>query len=255
MTLSPAHERNKAAQADWRALCRADALGDPEQDIAGWCERWFGITPEAFQDSGHARMRKAYNFLRGQVGRLRVLAGEPLELRTIDAAHHLEICAPREDVIFQFAPDCVAATFDRAADIADGAFWGVLERGKRSSGHHLHTLGKPDSWNVGRSSGVIADADLPGLLCYLAKPPVWSPEVALGYVVVKRALEGGRVASRYALRGLPPKRLENITIRQIEATLGFDLAMPKTAPEKSTFPYVPVSSTLVCEDSHFYVGT
>ncbi len=240
MTLSPAYERNKVAQAEWRALCRADARRDAEPALREWMARYSELRPEPFIDAYRIKVRKAFTFLRGDVGRLRVLAGEPLELRTVHF-DKIGLEAFGEDFFAQFVPAYVKLAFDTLAAAVPSSFWGVIERGEESGRNHVHILVKPGSTKIGASNGVVLDSKLLGTLVYLAKPPTWSFEVALGYVSTKQLYDGAAVGSRYQHRGLTPQRVRKVSQDEIEAALGFSVALPKVLPDEGMLHYVPAS--------------
>lgn len=262
----PEHERNRQAQAEWRALCRTDPHVDVALELSVWVKRWYPLRPEPFIDALPVKLRKAFGFLRGDVGRLRVLSGEPLELRTVPITEIFQESLAtgrmgrfgtetareslRTDTLLQFEQSQVKQAFDALHAAVRAPFWGVVERGTLGV-NHIAFLVKSGTTKVGACNGIVTDRHLIRTLVYLAKPPIWStenpkdtenpeyPGVAHGYVIVKRAREGAAVAQRYAHRGLPPQRIRPVSLHEIETALGYPLMPSSVLSDQELLHYVP----------------
>lgn len=127
----------KAAQNAWSALC-SNPIGDVEGAVKQYMREHPKLKPEAFSSSGSKRTRLAWYQLRGKrkkgvchggsLGRLRVLAGEPLELRRI-SFNEVGLEALERHECTQFVPNAVAMCFDNLEKHAGCLFWAVLEFG------------------------------------------------------------------------------------------------------------------------------
>jgi hypothetical protein len=78
------------------------------------------------------------------------------------------------------------------------------------------------------SNGIVRDTDLVERLTYLLKPPCWNLENFVGYISIKQAYPGKRVAARVVSRGLPNSRTRLVTVQEIEAATGLSLSKPQT---------------------------
>jgi hypothetical protein len=218
---SPKYEKNKKAQAVWRAYVKKPQAVDFAFEIFRF---YFpGCIPETFETTGNSRTRLAYDFLRGEVGQLRVRVGEPLELRRINysAVHGLEGLA--EDIFAQFEAGLVAEAFTALTVSVSGPFWGVIERGRQNGKNHFHVFVKKGTCGLGVSNGLVPDAELPKRLAYLCKKPQWGPENVVGYLSVKQAYPNKPVAKRYKAFGLGSFRF---TEKQIQDATGLSLYKP-----------------------------
>jgi hypothetical protein len=218
---NPKYEKNKKAQAVWRAYVKKPEAVDFAFEIFSW---YFpGCIPETFETTGNSRTRLAYDLLRGDIGQLRVKVGEPLELRRVNysAVHGLEGLA--EDIYAEFEPGLVAYAFTALRTHVRGPFWAVIERGRMNGVNHFHLLCRKGSCGLGVSSGVIADAELPKRLAYFCKKPEWQKENVVGYLSVKEAYPNKPVAKRYKAVGLGSFR---VTQEQIQDVMGLNLSKP-----------------------------
>jgi hypothetical protein len=218
---SPKHELNKKAQAVWRAYC----LKPEAADMAFEIFRWYfpGCVPETFENSGNRRMRAAYDLLRGDVGRLRVKVGQPLELRRLNYSAVKGLEGLAEDIFAQFEPGLVADALNALTANVSGPFWAAIERGRENGKNHFHILCQKGSCGLGVSSGVVPDAELLNRLAYFCKSPEWQKENVVGYLSVKEAYPNKRVAKRYRALGLNGFKA---TQKQIEETTGLNLSKP-----------------------------
>lgn len=244
------NERNRVAQAHWREYAKNP--DEVDGAFAWFSESFPGIKPEAFECSGNARTRKAYKLLRGDVGRLRVAVGEPLELRRVGYDELPELASLAGDIFAQFEPDLVKLAYDALTRYVDGPLWGVIERGRVSYANHFHTLVKAGTCKLGVSCGVIQDAKLLERVAYLCKAPEWQLENVVGYLSVKQAYPGKPVGSRYCHRGLGNYRPSLATIEQ---ALGFGLSKPVQADETPAGEKGRMRICLVFGDHHRRVGT
>jgi hypothetical protein len=226
---NPKHEKNKRAQAVWRAYVKKPEAVDFAWEIYQW---YFpGCIPETFETTGNSRTRLAYDLLRGDIGQLRVKVGEPLELRRVNysAVHGLEGLAG--DIFAQFERGLVADAFKALTAHVRGPFWAVIERGRENGQNHFHILCQIGSCGLGVSNGVVPDAELPNRLAYFCKRPEWQPETVVGYLTVKQAYPNKKVARRYKAAGLGSFRF---TEKQIQDATGLSLYKPVTEHDAKT---------------------
>jgi hypothetical protein len=228
----------KAAQQEWIKLTKTPLdYDDCEAAVRRFMAEHPEQVPEAFEDSGRARRRLAWESLRGRtrdgecvggtLGRLRVEAGQPLELRRINLVE-LGISANlKKDPHYQFLRESVQETFD-ALQKHVRKFVGVLERGRDSLDNHVHAFVPQGSCKLGVSNGIVPDSELVQRAEYLMKRPEWNPHNATAYLQVKVCFYGGAdVTSRISHRGLGNKRTNPITLQDIELAVGFSLAKPQ----------------------------
>jgi hypothetical protein len=226
---NPKHEKNKRAQAVWRAFCLKPEAVDFAFEIFSW---YFpGCIPETFETTGNSRTRLAYDLLRGDVGQLRAKVGEPLELRRINysAVHGLEGLSA--DIFAQYERELVAEAFKALTIHVSGPFWAVIERGRANGKNHFHILSQKGSCGLGVSNGVVPDAELPKRLSYFCKKPEWEPENVVGYLSVKQAYPNKKVARRYKAFGLGSLR---VTQQRIETATGLSLTKLLTEHDAKT---------------------
>jgi hypothetical protein len=218
---SPKYEKNKKAQAVWRAYVKQPQAVDFAWEIYQW---YFpGCIPEPFKSSGGSRTRLAYDLLRGDVGQLRVRVGEPLELRRINYSAVKGLAGLAEDIFAQYEAGLVAEAFTALKTHVRGPFWAVIERGRKNGENHFHLLTQKGSCGLGVSNGLVPDAELPKRLAYLCKKPQWGPENVVGYLSVKQAYPNKPVAKRYKAFGLGSFRF---TEKQIQDATGLSLYKP-----------------------------
>ncbi len=218
---NPKYEKNKKAQAVWRAYCKKPEAVDMAWEIFQW---YFpGCVPETFESTGNSRARLAYDLLRGDIGQLRVKVGEPLELRRINYSVVKGLEGLAEDIFGQFEPGLVAEAFKALTAHVKGPFWAAIERGRMNGENHFHLLCQKGSCGLGVSNGVVPDAELPNRLSYLCKKPEWQKENVVGYLSVKEAYPAKPVAKRYKAVGLGSFK---ITQKQIQDVMGLNLSKP-----------------------------
>jgi hypothetical protein len=227
--VSPKYEKNKKAQAVWRAYCKKPEAVDMAFEIFSW---YFpGCVPEPFENSGNSRTRLAYDLLRGDVGQLRVKVGEPLELRRLNFSTVKGLEGLAGDIFAQYEPGLVAEAFKALTAHVRGPYWAAIERGRMNGVNHFHLLCQKGSCGLGVSSGVILDADLPKRLAYFCKKPEWQKETVVGYLSVKEAYPNKKVARRYKAFSLGSFKA---TQKQIEAVMGLNLSKPLAEHDAST---------------------
>jgi hypothetical protein len=226
---NPKYEKNKKAQAVWRAYVKKPQAVDFAFEIYSW---YFpSCVPEPFESSGNSRTRLAYDLLRGEVGQLRVKVGEPLELRRINYSHVEGLEGLAGDMFAQYERELVAEAFKAFTAHVRGPFWAVIERGRMNGVNHFHILSQKGSCGLGVSNGVILDADLPNRLAYFCKKPQWEPENVVGYLTVKQAYPNKPVAKRYKAVGLGSFRF---TEKQIQDVMGLNLSKSLTEHDART---------------------
>jgi hypothetical protein len=200
-------------------------------------ETYPDIRPEAFKDGGRYKKLRGYEFLRGKsrkgtyvggpLGRVRVIAGKPLELRRIRFSAVPGLEGFESDVGLQFTPELIKFATDALKPHIDGPVFSCIENGRLGKANHFHVFVAPGSCEVGVSNGVISDERLPQAAAYLGKGPCWNFETALAYLKAKRARPGSNVPSRYFHLNLGNKRSRLITLEMIEEALGYSLAKPE----------------------------
>lgn len=241
------YAREEEAQRAWRALCSGSE--DTETALLRYRARYGGIRPEAFDDSGRHKTRRGYEFLRGKsrkgayaggpLGRARVIAGRPLELRCIPFSAIPELKELEYDPFVQFEPGLDKLATDALKKHITGPALGCIENGRVNKANHFHVFVVPGSCKLGSSSGVIPDKQLPQAAAYLGKAPHWDFETALAYLTVRQSLLGKRVASRYFNFNLGNQRTRPITLAMIEEALGYSLAKPEAVEVPAVLVDVP----------------
>jgi hypothetical protein len=103
-------QKNYTAQKAWLTL--RDGFEDVETGLRQYMTTHSKIRPEGFDDSGRYKTRRGFEFLRGKnrkgdylggpLGKARVIAGQPLELRRIPFSAIPELKKLEFDPIVQF---------------------------------------------------------------------------------------------------------------------------------------------------------
>jgi hypothetical protein len=224
---------------DWNKLC--DGTGDAEAGLRQFMATYGRASPEAFKDTGRHKARRGYELLRGKerngvypggsLGKVRVLAGQPLELRRIPFNVIPELKGLEFDPSVQFEPELVKFANDALKPFVEGPAFGCIENGRVSKANHFHIFAAPGACKLGASNGVTPDSRLLQKSAYLGKNPPWNFENALAYLDAKRALAGGDIPSRYFTFNLGNARTRLVTLEMIEAAIGYSLAKPEAIPQ------------------------
>lgn len=213
-------EANRIGQAAWRALCKSSE--DAETGIRRFQEQHPGIVPECFRgeddrdplEQKHRRRKgmelvygKPQNGVRlgGDIGRLRVLAGEPLEHRVVYFRDVKRLASLRTDIFTQFSHEQMLYVASVLEDILPSPCFYNVERGDMEL--HSHFLCKQGATDLGRKVRLVPDDNLVTVAGYLGKRPLLDTENCLGYLTVRQAqaaltAQGSRVATRHLARGL-----------------------------------------------------
>jgi hypothetical protein len=193
-----------------------------------------GIIPECFRGEDNRdsleqknRRRKGLELIYGKpqngvrlgglVGRLRTLVGEALEHRVVHFRDIPQLEPLRDDIFTQFATEQIEYVQTVLEQVLPHPCFCSIERG--DSELHAHFLCKPGASNLGAKARLVEDNDLLTTAGYLAKRPAFTPENGLGYVSVRQAYSGGRVATRHLAKGLGARRT-GVLLSDIEAVLG-----------------------------------
>jgi hypothetical protein len=225
------YELRKRCDSEWRRICNTPVSPcDPQ--IEAFLQEFPNIKPEPFRWSRRKVLRLAYEALRGRagtggpLGKLRHLAGGPLQLNRV-SAKDIGLEAFDGDAFAQFEPEIAKMFFDTLEQHMGGVpFWAVFEFGRIEHKPHFHIYTKQGACPIGVNNGVALDDELLEKTAYLLKPPVWNELNRVGYVTVKHAYPGMDIAQRVSCRGLPNKRTQVIGIQEIEVALGFGLSKP-----------------------------
>jgi hypothetical protein len=243
------YEVQRLANQHFRKLYADASRTDLDAEWSAFGEKFGTTKPEMFCHSTRRETRKAYDALRGSVGKLRVIIGQPLERRCIDLSE-IGLEDFEYDIFVQFEPELNRMVFDSLQKaLGDAPFFAVLERGRLSGRNHLHLLLAPGTCLLGAFGGIVKDTDLVEWLIYLMKPPLLNLENFTGYISVKQASPGRLAAGRICSRGLPNSRTRLITIQDIEVATGLSLTKPqatKHVQKEST----TTRQTLEFETSH-----
>jgi hypothetical protein len=247
--LSRDYEKNRLAQAAFRELYKLS--GDPEQQIKEFGKAHPEIVPECFRGDDERdsleqkyRRRKGIELIYGKpqngvrlgglVGRLRALVGEALEHRVVHFRDIPQLEPLRDDIFTLFAIEQIEYVQTVLEQVLPHPCFYSIERGHREL--HAHFLCKPGASNLGAKARLVEDNDLLTTAGYLAKRPAFTPDNGLGYVTVRQAYSGGRVATRHLAKGLGAKRT-GIGLAEIEAVLGAcpgsDLSPETAKPARS----------------------
>jgi hypothetical protein len=192
---------------------------------------WKNYTPEPFYTPGSYKTRRGYELLRGReslvpsdncgpVGRLRVIAGAPLERTFISFKDLPNVEAFLSNPDAQFSQQVIDWVTQDLEKIIKGPFVAGLERGL-NKGNHVHVFHQKGACSVGTSE-LVSDEKLPEKAGYIAKKPYWSDENALAYLAGAE-LNNGRVPKRLITRRLGDFRTRVITVRDVENVTGLDL--------------------------------
>jgi hypothetical protein len=253
--LSRDYEKNRIAQAAWRELYRIS--GDPEQQIKEFSKAHPGIVPECFRGDDERdpleqknRRRKGIELIYGKpqngvrfgglVGRLRALVGEALEHRVVHFRDIPQLEPLRDDIFTLFATEQIEYVQMILEQVLPHPCFYSIERGYREL--HTHFLCKPGASNLGAKARLVEDNDLLTTAGYLAKRPAFTPENGLGYVSVRQACSGDRVATRHLAKGLGARRT-GITLSDIEAVLG-------ACPGSALSPETPKLHVSIIQDKN-----
>lgn len=228
---TPTQEAYKLAQQDWRNLCNSDA--DPEAGYYDYIAKHPDVIPEAFRNhldderEGRARYQKARDLTYGKerddvrsggsIGRLRVLAGGPLQGSTLHFRQVGKLRPLEFDIFSQFADEQMEYIKGVLSVIVPDLCWYIVEYG-RYAGLYVHLLHKTGI-RVGAGNRIIPDAQLLKQVEYLVKRPPFNFNNSLGYLSVRQAYAGRRVATRHLAVGLDARRVK-VSISEIEAILG-----------------------------------
>lgn len=192
---------------------------------------WKNYTPEPFYTPGSYKTRRGYELLRGReslvpsdncgpVGRLRVIAGAPLERTFISFKDLPNVEDFLHDPDAQFSQQIIDWVTQDLAKIIKGPFVAGLERGLNKR-NHVHVFHKKGACGVGTTE-LVSDEKLPEKAGYIAKKPYWSDENALAYLRGAE-LNNGRVPKRLITRRLGDFRTRVITVQDVENVTGLDL--------------------------------
>jgi hypothetical protein len=239
------YEVQRLANQHFRKLCADTSRTDLDAEWSAFGEQFGTTKPEMFCHSTRRQRKLAYKALKGSVGRLRVIAGEPLELRRVNLSE-FGLSELENDIFTQFEPGLNRMVFDALQAALEGAlYWGVLERGREFGRNHLHLLVKPGTCSLRVSNGIIPDEKLLEKVAYLMKPPVWNVGNFVAYVSTKQAY-GKRVTARMTSRGLGNARTCKISVQEIEAATGLSLSKPQTTE------HIQKRNETVQQTSEFY---
>ncbi len=223
--------RDYNAEAYFRSIKRLPTEKSRAWHLAFFKQKWPDYVPEPFYTTGNYKRRKAYELLRGQkskkpsdncgmAGRLRILAGKPLERSIIsfdqlprvrkwlydpDAQYHQQIA------------DWVKE--DLAKFFVKGPFIAFIECG-RNGENHVNVLHKQGSCKRG-TTRLVPDKRLFATLAYFSKKPYWNDENALAYL--RSANMNKRVPKRVIKHGVGDSRTKRITVLEVEQVLKMSL--------------------------------
>ncbi len=253
-------ELNRLGQAAWRELC--NGTEDAETGFYRFRAEHPGIIPECFRGEDNRdsleqknRRRKGLELIYGKpqngrrmggdIGRLRVLTGEPLQHRVLGFGQLAALKLLEFDIFSQFALEQVEYIVGALEPHLPEQCWYALERSEMKL--HIHVLCKRGACDLGSNLGVVPDADLPTFAGYLSKRPLFDFENALGYLSVRQAqavqqAQGSRVATRRLAKGLGARRT-GIGLAEIEAVLG-------PCPGSEVSPETPKLHVVIIQDKN-----
>lgn len=237
-------ETYTAAQGLFRELYRSGH--DAEDAYHLYTELYPKITPEAFRNDfdhdreGRARYQKARELIYGKergglrnggdIGRLRVLAGEPLRQSVLNFKQVNELRPLQYDAFTQFADEQIDLVKSVLSKILPRRCWFVIEKGYYA-GLHVHILHGRSVQCPGATLAEIPDGELFKRVRYLVKRPHFDFDTAWVYLTVRQACQidqaanpiagsvRSRVATRHSGLGISAKQNE-IGLGEIEAVLG-----------------------------------
>lgn len=226
--LRQADSRNPFAEQAFRDM---RAVEDKAAALRVFKAMWKGYVPEPFYTPGGYRTRRGYELLRGReslvradncgpVGRLRVIAGAPLEWTCISFKDLPNVDAFLDDPDAQFSQQVIDWVTEDLEKLIKGPFVAVVERGLHD-GNHIHALHKKGAYEAGASE-IVPDEKLPEKAGYISKKPYWSNQNALAYLE-SADMNNGRVPKRIITRGLGDSRTRVITVQDVKEVTGLAL--------------------------------
>lgn len=232
--------RNNSAERYFRCIKKFTTRTARERYLDLFKKRWQGYKPEPFFSSGNYKRRRAYDLIGGRtrqdpsdacgpVGRLRILAGKPLERSIIDFADLPRVRKFAKDPDAEFDQQIMNWIHeDLRMFCVAGLFIAFVERG-RNGKNHINVLHKSGACKVGCQKKV-PDNRLFATVCYFSKKLYWNDENVLAYLGA--ANRNKRVASRIIKHKLGDSRTRKITVYEVEMALNMSLLKPK----KATYP-------------------
>ncbi len=229
------NRRNDWAEKYFRGIKKLQAETDRKRYLAVFKQRWPDYEPEQFFTTGNYKRRKGYDLLGGRtrrdpsdacgpVGRLRILAGKPLERSIIDFSLVPYVRKFAKDPDAQFDQQVMDWLHeDLAAFYVKGPFVAFVERG-REGRNHVNVIHKQGACKIG-SQKKVPDSRLFATVCYFSKKLYWSDKNALAYLGA--ANRNKRVASRTIKHKLGDSRTRRITVHEVEKVLNRSLLKPK----------------------------
>lgn len=217
--------RKKDYQAElfFRNIKSFDLEESREFQLELFKQRFPGYVPEPFRTTNKSRSRRTHEMLRGSVGRLRVLAGQPLERCIIRFKDLPSVSRFERDPDAQFSQQVMDWVKEDLRSIIQGPFVAFVERGW-SGTNHAHVFCKQGACQKGARK-VVLDKELFAAVRYCLKKPYWTDENALAYL--RSANMGKRVGRRVIKYGLGDSRTRVISVSEIEQVLGIELSRAK----------------------------
>lgn len=223
--------RDYKAEAYFRSIKRLLEESSRTWHLAFFKQQWPDYVPEPFYATGNYKRRKAYGLLAGQlsgkpsdncgpVGRLRVLAGKPLERSIIPFDRLPKVRKFVSDPDAQYHQQVMDwVKEDLAKFFVKGPFVAFVERGMEG-GNHVNVLHKQGACKRG-ARRIIPDHKLFVTVLYFCKKPYWNDENALAYL--RSGSMNTRVAKRFIRHRLGDCRTGKITVLKVEQILKMKL--------------------------------
>ena len=224
-------KKDYQAERYFRAIKQVNSEADRALYLERFEQRWPGYILEPFYTTGFYKTRKAYDLLRGQntkhvfascgsMGRLRVLAGGPLDRTIISFGALPKVRAFINDPDAQFSQQIMDwVGEDLTQFFVKGSFIAFVERGKNSE-NHTHVFSRRGACKIGTTKSV-PDNELLEAVKYVVKKPYWTKENALAYL--RSANLSKQVGRRIIKHGLGDSRTRKITVYEVEQILGIEL--------------------------------
>lgn len=228
-------KKDYQAEKYFRAIKRISSETDRKLHLERFEQRWPSYVPEPFNTTGSYKTRKAYDLLRGQksrhllhdcgsVGRLRVLAGGPLDWTIINFDKLPKVRDSENDPDAQFSQQIMDwVGEDLTKTFVKGSFIAFVERGENGK-NHANVFTRRGACAIGTTKSV-PDNELLGAIKYVVKKPYWTKENALAYL--RSANLSKRVGRRIIKHRLGDSRTKKITVAEVEKILGIKLLNPE----------------------------
>jgi predicted NUDIX family NTP pyrophosphohydrolase len=223
-------QRNYKAEKAFRKL--KYQAGDKHVALQTFKKLYPDYTPERFRSSGNMKTRKGYESLRGRanqnrggncgdMGRLRVISGQPLWWSRFFFSKLLntKLHDVERDPMAQFQQQTKDWIKEDLEKVIKGPFIAVVEMGRHGR-NHVHVFHLKNACDLGRTK-LVPDGELPEKAGYIKKNPQWDDENAIAYLIASEF--DGQARNRIIKKDLGNARGRRIIAGDVEVAIGMDL--------------------------------